>query len=208
MKITGLMPTFGKEIIDVKGTDIISLIGEDAIKSVVASLLCGENIRNLTEPLTRRRLNIGYGALLKLFLHGSEDGKFIKDLPKIVIEEYKKCKTREDKIILQWLLGLTGKSVQNVLRSQESNLNRYLVSTEKSLQEAISLLENKLGDLTGNIGLNNKQIEIDWLFISRLFTAIGAQTLAIRGSEKSLYGKLFERLALGCLLTILDYHLR
>jgi len=38
-----------------------------------------------------------------------------------------------------------------------------------------------------------------------LLNTIGAQTLAIRGSEKSAYGKLFEKLVLGSLLHILGF---
>ena len=42
----------------------------------------------------------------------------------------------------------------------------------------------------------------------QIFTAIGAQTLTIRGSEKSMYGKFFEKLVLGSLLTLLGFSLR
>lgn len=38
-----------------------------------------------------------------------------------------------------------------------------------------------------------------------LFCTIGSQTLAVRGSEKSTYGKLFERLVLGSVLSSLDF---
>jgi hypothetical protein len=38
-----------------------------------------------------------------------------------------------------------------------------------------------------------------------LLNTVGAQTLAIRGSEKSAYGKLFEKLVLGSLLYILGF---
>ena len=38
-----------------------------------------------------------------------------------------------------------------------------------------------------------------------LLNTIGAQTLAIRGSEKSAYGKLFEKLVLGALLCLLGF---
>lgn len=52
---------------------------------------------------------------------------------------------------------------------------------------------------------DGKPIAIDWLDISRLLTAVGSLTLALRGSDKSLYGKLFERLVLGSVLTILGF---
>jgi hypothetical protein len=44
---------------------------------------------------------------------------------------------------------------------------------------------------------------LGWEDITRLTTAIGSATLTIRGSEKSAYGKLFERLVLGSVLSIL-----
>ena len=50
-------------------------------------------------------------------------------------------------------------------------------------------------------------IYIDWDTILQIMTSIGAQTLAIRGSEKSTYGKLYERLILGVLLEILGFKL-
>ena len=40
-----------------------------------------------------------------------------------------------------------------------------------------------------------------------LLGAVGAQTLTLRGSDKSTYGKLFERLILGSLLHILGFRL-
>jgi len=205
--ISDLMPEVGKNLIDVKGVDILSVVGEDVIKNVVVSLLCGENIRNLTEPLTRRRLNIGNGALLALLLKAAQKPEFINKMPYIISSEIRKNKNKNNRIILQWLLGLTGKSVQNVLRSKEANVDRYIEATEKSLYESNTILTDELGDLDGEIGLKDDVIQLDWLFILRLFTAIGAQTLAIRGSEKSIYGKLFERLTLGSLLSILGFNL-
>jgi hypothetical protein len=46
---------------------------------------------------------------------------------------------------------------------------------------------------------------LNWLFVTYLLNTIGAQTLAIRGSEKSAYGKLFEKLILGSLLSLLGF---
>jgi hypothetical protein len=46
---------------------------------------------------------------------------------------------------------------------------------------------------------------LNWKDLTRLTTAIGATTLTIRGSEKSTYGKLFERLIMGSVLTILGF---
>ena len=48
---------------------------------------------------------------------------------------------------------------------------------------------------------------LDWKNLIQVLSVIGAQTLTIRGSEKSTYGKLFERLILGSLLHILGFKL-
>jgi hypothetical protein len=50
-----------------------------------------------------------------------------------------------------------------------------------------------------------KQTPLTWKDITRLTTAIGSLTLTIRGSDKSIYGKLFERLILGSVLSILGF---
>jgi hypothetical protein len=50
-----------------------------------------------------------------------------------------------------------------------------------------------------------RRVQLNWKDIARLTTAIGAQTLAIRGSDKAIYGKLFEKLILGSFLTILGF---
>jgi hypothetical protein len=48
-------------------------------------------------------------------------------------------------------------------------------------------------------------VTLQWEEFFRLTTAIGAQTLTIRGSDKSMYGKIFERLVLGTVLTLLGF---
>jgi len=62
------------------------------------------------------------------------------------------------------------------------------------------------GSLSGSINLGaSDKAQINWLFMVYLLNTIGAQTLAMRGSEKSAYGKLFEKLILGSLLCILGF---
>ena len=66
-----------------------------------------------------------------------------------------------------------------------------------------------MGDCRMTLGFvedrKGRRAELDWEGITRLTTAIGSQTLTIRGSDKSIYGKLFERLILGSFLAILGY---
>src|SRR3989344_9380367 len=52
---------------------------------------------------------------------------------------------------------------------------------------------------------NGKESILDWHDMLSLFCTIGSQTLAVRGSEKSTYGKLFERLVLGSVLQVLGF---
>jgi CfrBI-like restriction endonuclease len=46
---------------------------------------------------------------------------------------------------------------------------------------------------------------LNWEFMVQLMTIIGSQTLVIRGSDKSGFGKLFEKLILGTLLKVLGF---
>ncbi len=66
----------------------------------------------------------------------------------------------------------------------------------------------QFGELSAKIKLSKElELAVSWEFFVALFCTIGSQTLAIRGSEKSTYGKLFERLILGTVLTILGFEL-
>jgi hypothetical protein len=66
------------------------------------------------------------------------------------------------------------------------------------------------GELSGVLSLDTGKdaavrANVNWLFVMYLLNTIGAQALAIRGSEKSTYGKLFEKLILGSLLHVLGF---
>jgi len=104
---------------------------------------------------------------------------------------------------------LTGKSVQNVLRSNPEALGRYVADFESAIDEAAEKCRDEFGDVRMTLGFAEKpdgrRVELDWKAIARLTTTIGSQTLAIRGSDKSMYGKLFERLILGSYLSLLGF---
>jgi len=104
-------------------------------------------------------------------------------------------------------MGLTIKGIQNILRSDDKHVGKYLSELEKSFSSAAKQSKKEFGTLTTEIVLNNKNYSLSWHSILQLFSALGTQTLAIRGSEKSLYGKLFEKLILGSLLSILGFEL-
>lgn len=168
----------------------------------------GKNIRSSTETLTRRRIAVLNLAMLKLFIDGSNTvDDFVEQLPFIATEILTQRNTATaDKLLANWLLGLTGKGFQNVLRSDPSLITQYRNIYINTCKEIIDSYRKEYGALQGIIGLNSAdKIIINWTFMVYLLNAIGAQTLTLRGSEKSLYGKFFEKLVLGTLLHVLGF---
>jgi len=205
------IPPIGKQLSSYSGAEIIDRLGTDIIKSVVTSILSGGNVRALTESLTRRRLNLSNAAMLVLYLECLKNNdKFSIDLHRIVADELKNEKLdKESRTFLNWLVGLTGKGIQNVLRSDVESFHEYLSNLDESLKKSVIESEAVFGSLqTIFTDKNNNNYRLGWRELSQIFTAVGAQTLTIRGSEKSMYGKYFEKLVLGSLLTILGFSLR
>lgn len=204
--ITDLMPQAGKDLIAYTGREVITKVGADLIKDIIASILCGENVRNLTEDLTKRRVAIINGALLTLFVKGCNNiDDFIERLPELVGDQLKNKNTKVDKDTLLWLLGLTGKGVQNILRSKSDVLEGYIKKIKTTNQSLIAECQKSYGNLSGTLTINNSTANVDWNSMISLLNVIGTETLAIRGAEKSMYGKLFERLVLGSCLSILGF---
>jgi hypothetical protein len=209
--ISNNIPAIGKQLSNYKGAEIIDRLGEDVIKGVVFSILSGGNVRSLTESLTRRRLNLSNAAMLMLYLECLKNkDNFSADLHSLVADELKNGKPdKESKIFLNWLVGLTGKGIQNVLRSDEETFRTYLSNLDESLMKSVLESESVFGTLQAIFtDKNNQKYQLGWREMSQVFTAIGAQTLTIRGSEKSMYGKYFEKLVLGSLLTLLGFTLQ
>ena len=207
-KISQYIPSEGISLVGYKGVEVIDKIGEEIFKEVVSSILSGGNFRSLTEGLTRRRLSLSNAALFVTYLQSSHNIKnFVDRIPDLVKNELSTRLSKDKKLFLNWCIGLTGKSIQNVLRSDEEAFESYLNLFEEGLKESIEKCEADYDQLESIIKLNKLECEVNWPFILYLFAAIGAQTLAIRDSEKSMYGKLFEKLILGSLLTILGFEL-
>lgn len=205
-KLISLYPNEGKDLLSF-GNSLISGVETKTIKEVIYSVLCGENLRDSTEQLTRKRLLLSNGSLLMLFLNGYfNDNDFIDKIPKLSVEQLKDSKRKENRWILEWMIGLTDKQVQNVLRDNPIELDRYRTRLDKTINESLERLANDFGEVEGNIILNDKEVKLNWKFLSFLFMAIGSQTLTLRGSEKSMYGKLFEKLILGTVLTVLGFN--
>ena len=95
------------------------------------------------------------------------------------------------------------KQVQNVLRSDDAAWDDYVRSLRESLSESSVHSQEAYG--SSSLSLDGNAVTWEWAH--SLMMAIGAQTLAIRGSEKSLYGKFFEKLVLGSVLSLLGFGL-
>lgn len=207
--ISKYIPELGINLAKFTGKQFVERIGQDIITNVVGSILCGGNVRSLTEGLTQRRISLSHAAMLVAYLRALKNiENFQQRLPELVSYELKSSKlSKEKKVFLQWLVGLTGKSIQNVLRSDDNQRDGYLAELQNSLNNSIDQSKKEFGDLKATIAIKKEEYVLDWTSFLQLFTAIGAQTLAIRGSEKSMYGKLFEKLILGSLLTILGFEI-
>jgi len=210
--INDLFPEGGRILLTGSGREFVERIGVETIRHAILSVMVGENIRTQTEPLSRRRIAMTSGAIVALFTRGClEVAGFTDNLSVMAVDQIATAR-RHDKAsiwIAQWLLGLTGKSVQNVLRSNPEAIGRYVVDFEAAIGEAAERCRDEFGDVRMTLGFrensNGRRVELDWKGMARLTTAIGSQTLAIRGSDKSMYGKLFERLILGSFLSLLGF---
>jgi len=208
-KITNLMPPEARALISGKGKEVVRQIGLDVIRDIVCDVLCGKNLRDSTEVITRKKLATINAATLVMFLRGEAQSKgFTQRLPSVASERLQHKLNGEERQILQWFLGLTNKATQNVLRDSTDSISKYKDEYERTCREVISACESDYGKLTGQLELSSlEKANIDWNFMVELLQTVGAQTLAIRGSEKSTYGKLFERLILGSLLSIFGFKL-
>lgn len=198
------------QLLEASGNKLVQQIGIGVIKGVVYDVLTGKNLRDSTEVLTRRRVATLNLAITEMFIKGSSaQDDFLAQLPKLATEILQqKGNSKAERWMAQWLLGLNDKAFQNVLRDNPDALSNYREWYIKTCQEVVDNYQRESGTLTGELRLQSGDVaKINWLFLLYLSNTIGAQTLAIRGSEKSTYGKLFEKLILGSLLHILGFKL-
>jgi hypothetical protein len=206
--LSELMSPDALQLLSASGNELVNYLGMDVVRGVVFDVLTGRNLRDSTEALTRRRLAALNLATVELFLHGSaRSSDFVEQLPNLALEILSRKRLKQsEKWLAQWTLGLTDKGVQNVLRDSPDNLLRYRDQYVETCHAIIADHEAAHGELRGWMELSpGVKAEINWLLMTYLLNTIGAQTLAIRGSEKSAYGKLFEKLVLGSLLHILGF---
>jgi hypothetical protein len=207
-QLSQLMSPAALKLLSAKGSDWVREIGLDVVRGVVLDVLTGKNLRDSTEILTRRRIAALNLATVNLFLQGSAISvDFVNQLPYLAADILsRKRLTKSERWLAQWALGLTNKAFQNVLRDNPELIVQYRDRYIETCREVVENHIQEHGELTGILQLNSGvKAEMNWLLMTYLLNTIGAQTLAIRGSEKSAYGKLFEKLILGSLLHILDF---
>jgi hypothetical protein len=206
--LTELISSADLDLLSASGSQLVEQIGLDVVRGVVLDILTGKNLRDSTEALTRRRIATLNLATMELFIKGSANSKdFINHLPKIATDILSKGNlSKAERWLAQWILGLTDKAFQNVLRDDPEAIAEYRDRYIQICDDVIAVRKTEKGSLQGEITINgNQKAQINWLWMTYLLNTIGAQTLAIRGSEKSAYGKLFEKLVLGSLLHILGF---
>ncbi len=202
--LSEFIPPTGMDIVKYNRQQFIDKLGLEIVQGVVASILKGKNVRDLTEGLTQRRVLMLTASVLKTYLEAmSSIDDFENKLSDIVKNNVSLRLNASQKTYLFWFVGLTGKSIQNVIRGGE--LANYIEVFDENLKDIAKDVERTYGDLTIDAKFEGNEISLKWPNLVRCLLAIGAATLTARGSEKSLYGKSFEIFVLGSVLTILGF---
>jgi hypothetical protein len=205
MNISKEFPKSARDLLLVRGRDLLDTLGLPALRSVVGQVLCGVNIRDATETLTHRRISLLNAAILSTYTNLANRGLSASEIAdEAFLQIRKPTASIEDKIVLRWMLGLTQKQVQNVLRSDDQAWKRYVEKLKENNLNAARTAQEEYGSFPL---LNADVPGLDWSWGLSMLTAVGSQTLGTRGSEKSLYGKFFEKLILGSVLSVLGFEL-
>ena len=207
MSISKAFPDDARDLLLVRGRDLLDTLGLPALRTVVSQVLCGVNIRSATETLTQRRISLLNAAMLQTYTNLANDGMNSDQIIDAAFNEIRsRNTTAEEKIVLRWMLGLTAKQVQNVLRSNDEVWKQYVENLKLSLASSAEKTHDQYGvfPLTSS---KSAKSDLDWGWGLSLLMAIGSQTLATRGSEKSLYGKFFEKMIMGSVLSVLGFEL-
>lgn len=200
------LPQSARRVLTTSGADLIEGIGLDVVRGVVRDVMLGVNIRDSTEPLTRQRIALLNAAMVSQYISIPDPDRSIDAFVAEVARAIETTRfSRSDAWMLNWALGLTDKGIQNVLRDDHLGLSGYTKRFLDALDQTAETARNDFGELVGNLRVGDREVPLNWLFVLYLATGIGCQTLTVRGSEKSTYGKLFEKLILGSVLSVLGF---
>ncbi|MBA3474991.1 MAG: CfrBI family restriction endonuclease [Rubrobacter sp.] len=169
-------------------------------------VLRGVNIRDSTEMLTRKRLSVLNAAMIAQYVQIPGESSSVETFTQAVAEAIDEARLdNNQKWMLNWALGLTDKGRKNLLRDENLSSSGYVDRYLSVLRQAAEIAREEFGQLSGSIRVGERRVPLDWFFVLYVCSSIGEQTLTVRGSEKSLYGKLFEKLILGSALSVLGF---
>jgi hypothetical protein len=159
----------------------------EALREIVTQLLLGRNYRILTEQNTKDRLNVTYIWLQNIVKNARKN--YGEEWREKLLDQLLSSRNRskEETDLSRWLIGLTKKTADN-LDIKTDDLPDILAETVKYFNDLFA----KFGK---NVRKNKDEI---WLLMMA-----GAATLSVRGSQKSKYGKLLEKLFIQTCLSLL-----
>ena len=204
MNFSDLIPKEGLNLVKYNKYKLIDRLGLEVIRNVVTSVLTGNNVRDITEGLTQRRILLLASSLIVTYLRAMNTFDNVEDLTDIIRKNTYKKLSEAQKVYLFWFLGMTGKSIQNVLRDNEG-LDNYFNTFDENLSSIAGEIKNIYGDIEFDVKSQEGRFLLKWPNLLRCLLAVGSQTLTTRGSEKSLYGKMFEKFVMGSVLTLLGF---
>ncbi len=90
-----------------------------------------------------------------------------KNLPHKASEKLMRGRLKKDeKWLLEWILGLTDKGMQNVLRDDTSGLEQYTRNYVEITKKAVEEFEKDYGVISGSISLSpQEKAQLNWDFI-------------------------------------------
>lgn len=169
----------------------IKSIGEEVIKDNIYNIILnGTNYRKITEDETKSKIITANLELIKLINYIPEEiisdpeALYLSVGMQILIE----TKASNNFLICSWFLGTTKKGYDNIIGTNPRSLLEYCINYANIAKTIVT-------DYKEKYDLSFKKYLI--------YIAIGSQTSTIRGSMKSMSGKLFEHLILGSSLTVL-----
>ena len=197
-QLSGLAKLSQKELVDQLGTEVF--------RDVLLKIFLGKNVRNFTEALTRNRLLKSNIALWSFFCEQKKLGRSPLSLIDIAKEKLlARGISSKDRAVYEWLVAMTNKQTQNVLRKSHDQ------EFDELTQATLEMLDRELLEEHSYVyhGISVGEDEIPFTFqeLCWISLVLGSQTLTIRGSEKSLHGKYFEKLILGSLFQIFGFEL-
>lgn len=160
----------GKSNMKATRDEFIEAIGEDNVKEIIINVLLGGNVRDITEFITQRRLMNSYAELIDLFAGIVNDHEDIDDYTEFIMKDLKQARG-DEKIIDLWLLGLTKKGLDNIVRS-EANIKDYRDKYVDSMKDTVADFSFQKGELSGVIEHDNVTLELSW---DRLMRLLGAK---------------------------------